>query len=76
VFEIEERSFILGVRHYGKNFKAISEVLGSKTEAHVRNFFFTNRKRLNLDAALKEYEIEHGPSGPDDMVKVFKITYI
>jgi len=58
---------VQGVRHYGKNFKAISEVLGTKTESHVRSFFVTNRKRFNLDAALKEYELEHGPSGPDDM---------
>ncbi|KAK7872237.1 hypothetical protein R5R35_012095 [Gryllus longicercus] len=52
---------VQGVRKYGKDFKAIAEVLGTKTEAHVRSFFVNYRRRYNLDAVLKEFEAENGP---------------
>lgn len=64
---------VQGVRKFGKNFATIAEVIGTKTESHVRSFFVNYRRRYNLDNALKEYEAEHGPSGietppadPDD----------
>ncbi|KAI4471675.1 rest corepressor corest protein-related [Holotrichia oblita] len=52
---------VQGVRKYGKDFKSIAEVLGNKTEHHVRTFFVNYRKRYNLDNVLKEYEKDHGP---------------
>ena len=60
-----ERVFFIfsGVRKFGKNFATIAEVIGTKTESHVRSFFVNYRRRYNLDNALKEYEAEHGPSG-------------
>lgn len=51
---------ILGVRKYGKDFSAIAEVIGTKTEVHVRSFFVNFRRRYNLDEVLAEYEAEHG----------------
>ena len=51
---------------FGKNFKAIAETIGTKTEPHVRSFYVNYRRRYNLDATLKEYEAEHGPS-PNDV---------
>lgn len=48
------------MRKHGKNFKAIAEIIGTKTEAHVRNFFVTYKKRYNLDVVLKEFEAENG----------------
>jgi len=54
---------VQGVRKFGKNFATIAEVIGTKTESHVRSFFVNYRRRYNLDNALKEYEAEHGPSG-------------
>ena len=53
----------IGVRKFGKNFGTIADVIGTKTESHVRSFFVNYRRRYNLDNALKEYEAEHGPSG-------------
>lgn len=50
------------MRKYGKDFKAIAEVIGNKTEAHVRSFFVNFRRRYNLDEVLGEYEAEHGKS--------------
>lgn len=51
---------VSGVRKYGKDFQAIAEVIGNKTEAHVRSFFGNFRRRYNLDEVLAEYEAEHG----------------
>lgn len=58
---------VQGVRTFGRNFKVIAEVIGTKTESHVRSFYVNYRRRYNLDAALKEYEAEHGPTPADDM---------
>ena len=43
----------VGIRTFGKNFTAIAEVIGTKTESHVRSFFVNYRRRYNLDTALK-----------------------
>ncbi|XP_011187552.1 REST corepressor isoform X2 [Zeugodacus cucurbitae] len=49
---------VQGVRKYGKDFQTIAETIGTKTEAHVRTFFVSNRRRYNLDQELKKYEAE------------------
>ncbi|ESN94180.1 hypothetical protein HELRODRAFT_69024 [Helobdella robusta] len=49
---------VQGVRKYGKNFKAIAEVIGNKSETLVRSFFINYRRRYNLDDVLAEYERE------------------
>lgn len=57
---------VQGMRKYGKDFRAIAEVIGTKTEAHLRTFFINYRRRYNLDAVLLEYEAEHGPITDQD----------
>ena len=52
----------VGIRRYGKDFKAIADVIGNKTEAHIRSFFVNYRRRYNLDEVLEEYEKEYGRS--------------
>uniref|UniRef100_A0A182MCU5 REST corepressor n=1 Tax=Anopheles culicifacies TaxID=139723 RepID=A0A182MCU5_9DIPT len=47
---------VQGVRMYGRNFQAIADTLGTKTETQVRTFFMNYRRRFNLDAVLKEFE--------------------
>lgn len=54
------------MRKYGKDFQAIAEVIGTKTEVHMRSFFVNYRRRFNLDAVLTEYEAEHGPIENND----------
>lgn len=56
---------VQGVRKYGKDFKTIAEVIGNKTEHHVRTFFVNYRKKYNLDSVLKDYEKDNGPL-PDE----------
>ena len=45
--------YFIGIRTFGKNFTAIAEVIGTKTESHVRSFYVNYRRRYNLDTALK-----------------------
>lgn len=59
---------VQGVRKYGKDFKAIADVIGTKNETHVRMFFISYRKRYNLDAVLKEFEEENGPIPEEEKV--------
>ncbi|KAK4003089.1 REST corepressor 1 [Daphnia magna] len=61
---------VQGVRKYGKDFKAIADVIGTKNEAHVRLFFISYRKRYNLDAVLREYEEENGPIPEDEKMEL------
>ncbi|GIY01422.1 hypothetical protein CEXT_427471 [Caerostris extrusa] len=51
---------VQGLRRYGRDFKAVAEVIGTKNEASIRNFFINYRRRYNLDNVLKEYDAEHG----------------
>ncbi|KAF7287198.1 hypothetical protein GWI33_002019 [Rhynchophorus ferrugineus] len=56
---------VKGFRKYGKDFKAIAEMLGNKTEHYVRTFFVNYRRKYSLDEIIKEWEREHG-TVPDD----------
>lgn len=66
---------VQGIRKYGKDFAAIAEVIGTKTEAHLRSFFVNYRRRYNLDAVLKEFEAENGPIVIEDE-KEEKVRFI
>lgn len=60
---------VQGMRRYGKDFKAIAETIGNKTEGHLRNFFVNYRRRYNLDDVLAEYEKEHGVTNGNGTVE-------
>lgn len=66
------------MRKYGKDFKAIAEVIGNKTESSIRSFFVNYRRRFNLDEVLREYELENGivrtEEDDDDKVGVMSFT--
>ncbi|CAB3244479.1 unnamed protein product [Arctia plantaginis] len=51
---------VTAVRKYGRDFQAIADTLGTKTEAHVRSFFISYRRRYNLDAMVREHDAERG----------------
>ena len=50
---------VAGVRRYGKDFHAMTEILGNKTIGQCRNFFLNYRHRYNLLKVLAEYEKEN-----------------
>jgi len=46
---------VQGVRTYGQDFKAIAEVLGSKSESQVRSFYTNYKRRYRLDEVYGEF---------------------
>jgi len=50
------------MRDYGKDFKAIAELMGTKTISHLKSFFIHYRKRYQLDQIIKNYEAKHNNS--------------
>nr|XP_042902486.1 REST corepressor 3 isoform X2 [Parasteatoda tepidariorum] len=61
---------VQGIRKYGRDFKAVAEVVGNKTEANIKTFFVNYRRRFNLDGVLQEYDAEHGTSAEDSEEKI------
>lgn len=51
---------LLAIRKYGRDFQAISDVIGNKSVVQVKNFFVNYRRRFNIDEVLQEWEAEHG----------------
>lgn len=54
------------IRKYGRDFKAISDVIGNKSVVQVKNFLVNYRRRFNLDEVLQEWEAEHGTEVGDE----------
>ena len=42
--------------------------MGTKSDAHLRNFYLDYRRKYNLDSVLKEYEAVNGPITDTDDV--------
>lgn len=51
---------VQGMRRYGKNFKSIAEVMETKNEIQVKNFYNNFRQRFNLDHVLQEHNVKYG----------------
>ncbi|XP_063295833.1 REST corepressor 1 [Pelobates fuscus] len=51
---------VQAIRKYGRDFQAISDVIGNKSVVQVKNFFVNYRRRFNIDQVLQEWEAEHG----------------
>ncbi|XP_028362907.1 REST corepressor 1 isoform X1 [Phyllostomus discolor] len=78
----EQLLAVQAIRKYGRDFQAISDVIGNKSVVQVKNFFVNYRRRFNIDEVLQEWEAEHGkeesngPGGqkpvksPDHPIKV------
>lgn len=47
---------IQGIRKFGKDFKKIAEILGTKNESQINQFYTNYRKKFNLEHILKEFE--------------------
>lgn len=44
------------MQEHGKDFQAIAELMGTKTASQVSQFYASNRKKPNLDEALKAFD--------------------
>ncbi|KAM3919160.1 REST corepressor 1 [Leptodactylus fuscus] len=58
----EQLLAVQAIRKYGRDFQAISDVIGNKSVIQVKNFFVNYRRRFNIDQVLQEWEAEHGKS--------------
>nr|XP_019962477.1 PREDICTED: REST corepressor 1 [Paralichthys olivaceus] len=61
----EQLLAVQAIRKYGRDFQAISDVIGNKSVVQVKNFLVNYRRRFNLDEVLQEWEAEHGVEGED-----------
>ncbi|KAG7238054.1 hypothetical protein INR49_031408 [Caranx melampygus] len=59
------QSPVSAIRKYGRDFQAISDVIGNKSVVQVKNFLVNYRRRFNLDEVLQEWEAEHGVEAGD-----------
>ncbi|XP_053191954.1 REST corepressor 1 isoform X2 [Scomber japonicus] len=70
----EQLLAVQAIRKYGRDFQAISDVIGNKSVVQVKNFLVNYRRRFNLDEVLLEWEAEHGveggATGDDDKMEV------
>uniref|UniRef100_A0A1I8J1Z6 REST corepressor 2 n=1 Tax=Macrostomum lignano TaxID=282301 RepID=A0A1I8J1Z6_9PLAT len=59
---------VQGVRRYGKDFRAIAQLVGTKNEQHVRYFFAQYRSKFSLDSVLAEFckEAAAASAHPDE----------
>uniref|UniRef100_A0A4X2K164 REST corepressor 1 n=1 Tax=Vombatus ursinus TaxID=29139 RepID=A0A4X2K164_VOMUR len=59
-YRLPEVKLIIFLWKYGRDFQAISDVIGNKSVVQVKNFFVNYRRRFNIDEVLQEWEAEHG----------------
>ncbi|KAM8833632.1 REST corepressor 1 [Synchiropus picturatus] len=59
----EQLLAVQAIRKYGRDYQAISDVIGNKSVVQVKNFLVNYRRRFNLDEVLQEWEAEHGIEG-------------
>lgn len=57
------------MREYGKDFKAIADIMGTKTQNHLKSFYVHYRKRYQLDTILKEYDAKQNDVN-DDIIEL------
>ncbi|XP_037550729.1 REST corepressor 1 [Nematolebias whitei] len=62
----EQLLAVQGIRKYGRDFQAISDVIGNKSVVQVKNFLVNYRRRFNLDEVLQEWEAEQEMEGGGD----------
>lgn len=70
----EQLLAVQAIRKYGRDFQAISDVIGNKSVIQVKNFLVNYRRRFNLDEVLQEWEAEHGMDGVEDDKTEDKMT--
>lgn len=60
------------IKEYGRNYTAIADVIGTKTETHVKNFIVQYKSKYNLEDVLKKHDEEMAAkcdAGPPPLIK-------
>jgi hypothetical protein len=50
---------VQALRKYGKDFQVVADVIGSKTESHVRSFYANNERRYQLDKVIEQFNADN-----------------
>ena len=45
-----------GLREHGRDWAAISQMVGTKSEAQCKNFYFNYKKKFSLEMIIQEYK--------------------
>ena len=45
-----------GLREHGRDWGAISQIVGTKSEAQCKNFYFNYKKKFSLETLIQEYK--------------------
>lgn len=55
----EELLAVQALRKYGKDMQVVAEIIGNKTETHVRAFYANNERRYQLDKVIEQYNADN-----------------
>lgn len=47
------------IRDYGKDYKMIAEIIGTKTEQQIKNYFLQNQDKMKLSSLVEELNEEN-----------------
>jgi len=62
----EELLAVQALRKYGKDFQAVAEIVGNKSEQHVKVFYVNNERRYHLDKIIEEYNADNRREGEEN----------
>ncbi len=54
---------IAGLREHGRDWASISAMVGTKSEAQCKNFYFNYKRKFSLEALIEQYKKTKSGSG-------------
>lgn len=51
----EELLAVQALRKYGKDFQAVAEIIGNKTESNIKSFYASNERRYQLNKIIEQF---------------------
>ena len=67
----EELLAVQALRKYGKDFQAVADIVGNKTEINVKNFYVNNERRYHLDKIIEEFNADNRDDGEENCEPIY-----